>query len=71
MIDRTELMAKAVAWMQARGWKRKLAKQRGREQSLFEDRLQASAFGLQGFADEQGSYQVEALSSRRRIGGAG
>jgi hypothetical protein len=38
MIERRELMAKAAAWMQARGWQRKLAKQRGREQSLFEHR---------------------------------
>ena len=36
MIDRTELMAKAAAWTQARGWKGKLAKKRGREQGLFE-----------------------------------
>jgi len=39
MIERKELMAKAAAWMQARGWKGKLAKQRGREQSPFEHTL--------------------------------
>ncbi len=39
MIDRAEVVATAAAWMQARGWKRKLAKQRGREQSLFEHTL--------------------------------
>jgi len=33
MIDRTELIAKAAAWMQGRRWKRKLAKKRGRKQS--------------------------------------
>jgi len=53
MIERRALMAKAAAWMQARGWKGKLAKRRGREQSLFEHRLQASGFGLQQVADEQ------------------
>jgi hypothetical protein len=39
MIERSELMVKAAAWMQARGWKAKLAKKRGREQSLFEHTL--------------------------------
>jgi hypothetical protein len=39
MIERTELIAKAAAWMQARGWKAKLAKKRGGEQSLFEHAL--------------------------------
>jgi hypothetical protein len=52
MIGRAENMAKAAAWMQARGWKGRLAKKRGREQNLFEHRLQASAFGLQELADE-------------------
>jgi len=28
MIERKELMAKAAAWMQARGWKGKLARRR-------------------------------------------
>jgi hypothetical protein len=36
MMDRAEVIAKAAAWMQARGWKAKLAKKRGGEQSLFE-----------------------------------
>ena len=36
MIERSELMAKAAAWMQARGWKAKLATRRGHVQSLFE-----------------------------------
>jgi hypothetical protein len=36
MIDRAEIMTKAAAWMQARGWQRKLAKKRGRGQGLFE-----------------------------------
>jgi len=39
MIERREPMAKAAAWMQARGWKGKLAKRRGREQSMFEHTL--------------------------------
>jgi hypothetical protein len=39
VIDRSELIASAAASMQARGWKRKLAKKRGREQSLFEHTL--------------------------------
>lgn len=38
-MERSELMAKAAAWMQARGWKQKLAKRRGQEQSLFEHSL--------------------------------
>jgi hypothetical protein len=33
------IMARAAAWMQARGWKGKLAKRRGFEQSLFEHSL--------------------------------
>lgn len=36
MIERRELMAKAAAWMQGRGWKARLAKTRGYEQRLFE-----------------------------------
>jgi len=28
MVDRTEMMTKAAAWMQACGWRRKLAKER-------------------------------------------
>jgi hypothetical protein len=39
MIERNELMATAAAWMQARGWKAKLAKKRGHEQSLFKHTL--------------------------------
>ena len=39
MMERSEVMAKAAAWMQARGWRRKLAKKRGGEQSLFEHTL--------------------------------
>jgi hypothetical protein len=35
MIERRELMAKVAAWMQARGWKGKLADSRGGEQSMF------------------------------------
>jgi hypothetical protein len=38
-MDRQEIMTKAAAWMQARGWKEKLAKRRGYEQSLFEHSL--------------------------------
>jgi hypothetical protein len=34
-MERQEIMAKAAAWMVTRGWKQKLAKQRGFEQSLF------------------------------------
>ncbi|WP_447973985.1 hypothetical protein [Nitrospira sp. Kam-Ns4a] len=32
-------MTQATAWMQARGWKQKLAKKRGSEQSLCEHSL--------------------------------
>lgn len=39
VIERTDLMAKTAAWMQARGWKSRLAKKRGYEQSLFEHSL--------------------------------
>jgi len=39
MIECRELMAKAAAWMQARGWKGKPAKRRRGEQSLFEHTL--------------------------------
>lgn len=38
-MDRSDLMAWAATWMQARGWKRKLAKKRDYEQSLFEHSL--------------------------------
>jgi hypothetical protein len=38
-MERQELMAKAATWMSARGWKQKLAKRRGFEQSLFEHSL--------------------------------
>ena len=33
MIERSELMAKAAAWMQARGWKAQVEKKREGEQS--------------------------------------
>jgi hypothetical protein len=36
MIERRELIAKAAAWMQARGWKGRLAKRRAGEQSMVE-----------------------------------
>lgn len=36
MIERRELIAKAAAWVQARGWKARVAKKRGHEQSMFE-----------------------------------
>jgi hypothetical protein len=39
MIERTELIAKAAAWMPARGWKARLAKRRRGEQPLFEHTL--------------------------------
>lgn len=39
MNDRQNLLARASHWMQARGWKGKLAKRRGYEQSLFEHSL--------------------------------
>jgi len=38
-MDRSAIMARATTWMQARGWKGKLAKRRGFEQSLFEHSL--------------------------------
>ncbi|HXG53722.1 MAG TPA: hypothetical protein VNN77_20150 [candidate division Zixibacteria bacterium] len=38
-MDRREIMTKTAAWMQARGWKQKLAKRREHEQSLFEHSL--------------------------------
>jgi hypothetical protein len=43
MIDRPEIIAQAAAGMQARGWKRKLAKQRGRETMRDRDHRRASA----------------------------
>jgi len=39
VLERVELMTRAATWMQARGWKAKLAKKRGYEQSLFEHSL--------------------------------
>ncbi len=38
-MEHEQLTAKAATWMQAGGWKRKLAKQCGCEQSLFEHTL--------------------------------
>ncbi|MFQ5802014.1 MAG: hypothetical protein ACE5JQ_03845 [Candidatus Methylomirabilales bacterium] len=38
-MKRQDIMTRASAWMQARGWKRKLAKRREYEQSLFEHSL--------------------------------
>ncbi|RJQ46056.1 MAG: hypothetical protein C4534_03450 [Gaiellales bacterium] len=38
-MDRSDLLSKAMFWMQARGWRHKLAKRRGYEQSLFEHSL--------------------------------
>lgn len=38
-MDRRDVMSSGAAWMQARGWKGKLAKRRGFEQSLFEHSL--------------------------------
>jgi hypothetical protein len=38
-MEREEIIAKAVDWMARRGWKEKLAKRRGSEQSLFEHSL--------------------------------
>lgn len=38
-MDRSELLSKVTPWMQARGWRHKLAKRRGYEQSLFEHSL--------------------------------
>jgi hypothetical protein len=35
-MDRSELLMRAAAWMQARGWKEKLAKRREYQQSRFE-----------------------------------
>ena len=37
--DRQGILTKAAAWMQARGWKGKLAKRRGYAQSLLEHGL--------------------------------
>jgi hypothetical protein len=39
MHDPKEIMVKSATWMISRGWKRKLAKKRGREQTLFEHSL--------------------------------
>jgi hypothetical protein len=39
MQDRKDIMVKTATWMISRGWKRKLAKKRGREQTLFEHTL--------------------------------
>ncbi len=38
-MDRRDVVSSAAAWMQARGWKGKLAKRRSFEQSLFEHSL--------------------------------
>jgi hypothetical protein len=38
-MERTALLTGAAKWMQERGWKQKLAKKRGFEQSLFEHSL--------------------------------
>jgi len=38
-MEREMILGRAAAWMQARGWKQKLAKRRGYEQSLFEHDL--------------------------------
>lgn len=38
MIERKELMAKAAAWMQARGWKAKLAQREHGENPVAHDR---------------------------------
>lgn len=38
-MERHEVMTRAATWMQARGWREKLAKRRGYEQSLFEHSL--------------------------------
>ena len=35
-MDRQTVLIRAAAWMQARGWRQKLAKRREYEQSLFE-----------------------------------
>lgn len=39
MIERAEILARAAAWMHERGWRARLAKKRGYEQSLFEHSL--------------------------------
>lgn len=38
-MERQEIMTRAAAWSEARGWKQKLDKRRGYEQSLFEHSL--------------------------------
>jgi len=43
-VERQEIMARAAAWMQARGWKGKLAKRRSFEQRPFEHNLTQEAF---------------------------
>jgi hypothetical protein len=47
MIEPGVVIEAAAAWMQARGWKAKLAKKRGREQSLFERRRIGLAVRMQ------------------------
>ncbi len=39
MTERAELVSQAAAWTQTHGWRAKLAKKRGGEQSLFEHTL--------------------------------
>lgn len=39
MMERRDIVSGAATWMQARGWKEKLAKRREHEQSLFEQSL--------------------------------
>jgi hypothetical protein len=50
MIDRGELMVRAAAWMRGRGWKRRVAKRREYEVSLFEYSLIEGISGMPGFA---------------------
>jgi four helix bundle protein len=67
MTERTELIAKAAAWMQARGWQRKLAKKRGREQSLFEHRRQASDFGRSPMSRDPTKLKVFHLADESAV----
>jgi hypothetical protein len=38
-MDHRAVLTRAATWMQARGWRQKLAKRRGYEQSLFDHSL--------------------------------
>src|SRR3990172_2313095 len=66
-MEREMILGRAAAWMQARGWKQKLAKRRGYEQSLFDHSLiEPSNDGLRGGgrSGEPGRFAPQRLLRR-------